>query len=256
MSNDTSRLNGHQPPQVTAKQIGEYCLVTGGLGYVGSAIVRRLLAAGCKVRIFDVVERETPENVELIVGDLRDYDALLKACEGIDTVFHAAALINTMEIARPSIRRMVYDVNVTGAWNVARAASEAGVKAMVHTSTFCVVLDRDGLHDCDESLPYATKAPDLYTVTKIEAERRVLGMDRKGGLRTCALRPGGVWGSSVDCVMIRGFLNELAKGKFKVRIGNGKATMDNTHVENLVDAQMLAAKTLRSTPEKLSLIHI
>lgn len=244
----TDAIQTRPAPEFKAGELGPTCLVTGGCGYVGSAIVRRLLDAGCEVRIFDVVDGNAPEGVEVQVGDLRDYESVRKACEGVDTVFHTAALINTSEIARPAVKRFVYDVNVTGAENVARAATEAGAKAMVHTSTFCVVLDRDGLDNQDESLPYATQSPDLYTTTKIEAERRVLSADTEGGLRTCALRPGGVWGPNVDCIMIRDFLAELAKGKFKVLIGNGRATMDNTHVENLVDAQLLAAKTLHQKP--------
>ena len=245
-STTTAGAQTVQAPQLTAKDLGKHCLVTGGAGYVGSQLVQRLVAAGCKVRSLDVQAHSHEGDVETMVGDLRDYAAVQKACEGIDTVFHTAALISTLQWCRPSVRRFVYDVNVQGSINVARAAEEAGAKAMVHTSTFCVVLDRDGLDDQDESLAYATRSHDLYTTTKIEAERAVLSADREGGLRTAALRPGGVWGPNVNSIMIRNFLQELAKGKFKVLIGNGKANMDNTHVENLLDAQLLAARALRS----------
>lgn len=237
-------------PEFSAKDLGQHCLVTGGAGYLGKRIIRRLLEAGCKVRSFDVVEHQHDGDVECVVGDLRHYEDIQTACEGIDTVFHAAAIIKILEIARPSVRRFVYDVNVQGTRNMVRAAEAAGVGALVQTSTFSVVMDRE-LDGKDETLPYATRSKDLYCLTKIEAEKAVLAGDKPGGLRTCALRPGGLWGSDTSCIMIQSFLDQLAKDNFKVLIGNGKAKMDNTHVENLVDAELLAAKALHHNPEQV-----
>ncbi len=235
-------------PRFTADDVGKHCLVTGGAGYVGSHIVKRLVASGCKVRSLDVIEHSHEGDVETVAGDLRNYDDVRAACEGIDTVFHVAAIINIMEIARPSVRRFVHDVNVVGTQNIVRASQDAGVKALVQTSSFSVTLDRV-LEDKDESVPYASRTRDLYAVTKIEAEKTVLTADMPGGLRTCALRPGGLWGSDTNCIMIRSILEQVAKGNFKALIGNGKSTMDNTHVENLVDAELMAAKSLHHTPE-------
>lgn len=236
------------PPRVDAAAIGPRCLVTGGAGYVGANLVRRLREAGCEVRSFDVIEHTPGPGVETMVGDLRDYDRLRAACDGVDTVFHTAAVIKLLEIARPSLRRFVFDVNVGGTRNIVRAAADAGVGALVHTSSFNVVLDR-ALTGCDETLPYATRSRDLYTASKIEAEKLLLAADADGGPRTCALRPGGIWGSDTGAMMIRSFLEEVAAGNFKVLIGNGKAVIDNTHVDNLVDAQLLAAKALRANPD-------
>lgn len=245
-------LTTQAAPQFTPKDVGQYCLVTGGAGYLGRRIVRRLVEAGCTVRSLDVIEHNHDDiegaQVECLTGDLRNYKDIAKACEGIDSLFHAAAIIKILEVARPSLRRFVYDVNVHGTRNVVRAAEAAGVKALVQTSTFAVVMDRE-LIDKDETLPYATNSKDLYCLTKIEAEKAVLGGDKPGGLRTCSLRPGGLWGSDTNCIMIKSFLDQIAKNNFKALIGNGKATMDNTHVENLVDAQMLAAKALLHNPE-------
>lgn len=233
-------------PKLSADDVGQNCLITGGAGYVGRAIARRLADTGCNVRSMDVLEHQPDrDGIETVIGDLRDYDSVREAVEGIDTVFHVAAVINIKEIARRAERKFVYDVNVVGTQNVLRAAADAGVTALVQTSSFSVVLDRV-LENTDEREPYATRTRDLYALTKIEAERAVLGADTPGGLRTCALRPGGVWGDNVDCVMINSFLTQYATGKFKAVIGNGKATMDNTHIENLVDAQLLGAKALRN----------
>jgi 3beta-hydroxy-delta5-steroid dehydrogenase/steroid delta-isomerase len=240
------------PPQFTPDDIGNHCLVTGGAGYLGRRIVRRLVEAGCTVRSLDVIAHDHADipgaEVECVVGDLRNYKDIADACKDIDTVFHAAAIIKILEIARPSLRRFVYDVNVHGTRNVVRAAESAGVKALVQTSTFAVVMDRE-LDGKDETLPYATQSKDLYCLTKIEAEKAVLAGDKPGGLRTCSLRPGGLWGSDTNCMMIKSILDQLAKDNFKVLIGDGKATMDNTHVENLVDAELLAAKALHHHPE-------
>ena len=127
-------------PNFTAKQLGKHCLVTGGAGYVGSTIIRRLVASGCKVRSLDVIEYSHDGDVECIVADLRDYDAVRSACEGINTVFHVAALIKIQELYRPALKRLVYGVNVTGTENLLRACEDAGVSVLVQTSSFSVVL--------------------------------------------------------------------------------------------------------------------
>lgn len=242
MSTDTLAIP--PVPTLDADDIGQRCLVTGGAGYVGRAIVQRLVDAGCDVCSMDVIEHQHACGAATAVADLRDYDAVRQTVEGADTVFHVAAVINIKAIAPPAERKFVYDVNVVGTQNVLRAAADAGVTALIQTSSFSVVLDRV-LNNTDEREPYATHSNDLYALTKIESERAVLGADTPDGLRTCALRPGGVWGSDVECVMIRSFLTQYATGKFKAVIGDGKSTMDNTHVQNLVDAQLLAAKALR-----------
>lgn len=249
------------PPVFTAERLGRRCLVTGGAGYVGRALVKRLSAAGCSVRSFDVLPHRHDANgvanadIETRVGDLRDPDAVRAACAGIDTVFHTAALINTLSIYRPAERALVFGVNVEGTRNVLRAAAEAGVSAFVHTSSFNVALSaKAGDMAQDESAPYVADAKDLYTLSKIEAERAALAADdahavAPGGMRVCALRPGGIWGSDTGSMMIRSFVEQLAAGKFKVLVGDPAALTDNTHVENLVDAELLAAQALRECPQ-------
>lgn len=234
-------------PAFVAEQVGKRCLVTGGAGYVGRALVRRLRETGCSVRSLDVLVHTQGEGVETVAADLRDEAAVRKACAGIDTVFHTAAIINTLSLYRPSLRRLVFDVNVGGAQNLVRAATDAGVRALVHTSSFNVAMNGRA-QEQDESMPYATWARDLYTRSKIEAERSTRGADGRNGLRTCALRPGGIWGCDTGSMMIKGFVEQLAAGKFKVLVGDPKAVTDNTHVDNLIDAQLLAARALYERP--------
>ena len=82
-------------PKFEPAELGELCLVTGGGGYVGSALVRRLRENGCRVRSLDVVPHDFDDpGVETVVADLRHYADVRRACEGVDTVFHTAAIIN------------------------------------------------------------------------------------------------------------------------------------------------------------------
>jgi 3beta-hydroxy-delta5-steroid dehydrogenase/steroid delta-isomerase len=230
--------------------IGPRCLVTGANGYLGRQLVRRLVAVGCTVRAFDVVPCASGSAAEIVGGDVRIYSDVRAACEGMDTVYHTVALINHLARYRLEQRLEVFDVNVLGTEHVVRACREAGVGRLVHTSSFNVAMGK-AVSGGDESTP--TVGPgdllDLYSETKTAAERGVLAADHPEGLRTVALRPGGIWGPGEDSLMIRGFVEQLAAGRFKVLVGNGRARLDNTHVENAVDAHLLAAQKLRETPD-------
>ncbi len=236
--------------QLRAEHVGPTCLVTGGSGYLGRHLVARLAALGCRVRAFDVVPCPASPAVEPVVGDIRLYGDLRAACEGVDTVFHTVALIDLLARYRPERRRRVFDVNVLGTEQVLRACRAAGVGRLVHTSSFNVAMG-DSVRGGDERtrLVRAGDLLDLYSETKTLAEQQVLAADDPTGLRTVALRPGGVWGAGEGGMMIARFVEQLAAGRFSVLVGNGRTVLDNTHVENAVDAHLLAAAKLRQTPE-------
>lgn len=240
-----SELNVPPAPAIEAAQIGPHCLVTGGAGYLGRVLVRRLRELGVKVRSFDIARHDHGPDVDVRVGDLQDAAAVRAACTGVDTVFHTAALITLLTMYKTEQRRRTFSVNVNGTENLLRASAAAGVKALVYTSSFNVALSECATVQ-DETLPYADHARDLYSLSKIAAERITLAADNGSGVRTCALRPGGIWGCDVDSLMVRSFLTQLAAGKFTALIGRRSATFDNTHVENLADAQLLAARALRT----------
>ena len=107
--------------------IGPRCLVTGGCGYLGRALVAQLLELGCEVHTVDLAEAAPDPRVRHFRGDLRHYASIAPAFEGVQTVFHSAALIATVEerFAQPALRRMAYAVNVVGTENVLRAPPAA-----------------------------------------------------------------------------------------------------------------------------------
>jgi len=235
---------------LSAELVGPTCLVTGGSGYLGSHLVARLSGLGCRVRTFDVVPRCGSDGVESLVGDIRIYGDVRAACEGVDSVFHTVALIDLLARYRQERRRRVFDVNVLGTEQVLRACRAAGVGRLVHTSSFNVAMG-ESVRAGDESTRLVGDGDllDLYSETKVLAERMVRAADDPTGLRTVALRPGGIWGPGESSMMIARFVEQLAAGRFTALVGDGRTVLDNTHVENAVDAHLLAAAKLRETPE-------
>jgi 3beta-hydroxy-delta5-steroid dehydrogenase/steroid delta-isomerase len=234
-----------------SSEVGPVALVTGGAGFFGRVLTRRLLDEGFTVRVLDVAAHpELDPRAQLLQADLRDGEAVSRALEGVSTVFHTAALINLCGVASSRTRQLVHDVNVRGTANVIDGCLRHGVPRLVYTSSNNVVFDRE-IIDGDESEPYASRHFDLYTETKMLAEKRVLAAGKGGALRTCALRPGGIWGPGAGSVMIDKTLDAIAKNALVVRIGNG-AIADNTHVDNLAEAQLLAARGLVRKPELVS----
>lgn len=214
-------------------------------------LVRRLLDEGYAVRVLDIASHpELDPRAELLQGDLRDRAIVARAVAGAGTVFHTASLIHLSGIASADTRKRVVDVNVGGTENIIAACRESKVSRLVYTSTNNVVFDREIVNG-DENEAYATNYFDLYTETKIASEQRVLGASEASVLHTCALRPGGIWGPSAGGVMIDTVLDQIARGNFVARVGAGSLA-DNTHVENLADAQVLAARALLNRPNTVS----
>jgi 3beta-hydroxy-delta5-steroid dehydrogenase/steroid delta-isomerase len=233
------------------EDIGPTVLVTGGSGFFGRVLTRKLLDQGLSVRVLDVAKHPLLDaRAELVQADLRDDRAVGRAVEGATTVFHTAALINLCGIASSATRKFVHEVNVGGTQALLDAALKHGTKHFVYTSTNNVVFDRE-IVDGDETEQYATRHFDLYTETKILAEQRVLAVGKEGKVKTCALRPGGIWGPGEGGVMLDKVLDQVAKGALVARVGpRGRA--DNTHVDNLAHAELLAARALHDKPELVS----
>ncbi len=232
-------------PSVTT-ELGRV-LVTGGSGFVGANLVTTLLDRGYQVRSFDRVPSPLPQHPQLQVrhGDITNTADCAAAVDGIDTVFHTAAIIDLMGGASVTdqYRQRSFAVNVGGTENLVNAGQAAGVKRFVYTSSNSVVMGGQTIPGGDETLPYTNRFNDLYTETKVLAERFVLSQNGSRGMLTCAIRPSGIWGRG-DQTMFRRLFESVIAGHVKVLIGRKSARLDNSYVHNLIHGFILAAEHL------------
>lgn len=213
-------------------------LITGASGFIGGRLAERLLREGRKVRCYS--RRELPEfaaaGAEVVIGHLDDGRALTAACKGVGTVFHVAGRVGVWGPAEPFFR-----VNEGGTRAVVRACHRADVPRLVYTSSPSVVYNGGDLSGVDESARLCTEAPCAYPTSKAAAERIVAAASSKL-LRTVALRPHLVWGPGDRNVVPRALA--LAKsGRLRI-VGSGTNRVDLTHIENVVDAHLLAEAAL------------
>nr|MDA3786447.1 NAD-dependent epimerase/dehydratase family protein [Deltaproteobacteria bacterium] len=213
-------------------------LVTGGGGFVGLGVVRALRRMG--IRTVVVGRHRYPSVEELgalsLVGDIRDREFMVRACENIDTVFHVAAKAGVWGKWDD-----YFGINVSGTENVLAACRENLVSRLVYTSTPSVVFNRGHLHGVDETAPYATDILCHYARTKIMAEILVLAANGPL-LKTTALRPHLVWGPG-DTHLIPRLLERGRAGRLRI-VGTGRNKVDISYIDNVVDAHIQAAINL------------
>ncbi len=224
-----------------------HALVTGGGGFLGRYIVEQLVARGDRIRSFGRGTYSELEamGVEVLRGDIADRAAVLRACEGVDCVFHVAALAGISVDWRPYER-----VNVRGTENVLLACREQGVARLVLTSSPSVAFAGRDQCGVNESTPYEfhwMKAHNAhYSMSKALAEQAVLGANaNEDNLRTCAIRPHLIWGPR-DNHLIPRLIDRARAGRLR-RVGDGSNHVDITYVENAADAHLQAADALAST---------
>ena len=221
-------------------------LVTGGAGFIGSNLVHALVAAGHEVCVLDNFATGHRHNlacadVELIEGDLRSFERVSTATRGVEVVYHLGAL--------PSVPRSIQDpltsnaVNVEGTLNVILAARDNGVRRVVFASSSSVYGDAPGMPRREDQ-PVAPLAP--YAVAKLAAERYVLVAHRVFGLESVALRYFNVFGERQDptsgyAAVIPKFIRMMLASERPTINGDGTASRDFTHVENVVQANLAAA---------------
>lgn len=172
---------------------------------------------------------------------------MLAVCEGVDCVFHTAANMALLggRAATESYRRAAYATNVEGTKNIIAACQQRGVRRLVHTSSIDVCFNMEEDVHVDSRTPYATNLTDLYTETKILAEKAVLAANGEAGLLTTALRPDAIYGPDSN-VMLDALFDQLVTGKFVATIAGPGGVHDNIYIDNLVHAELLAAKRLVS----------
>jgi len=216
-------------------------LVTGGGGFIGQAIIRRLVAMGHRVR--SLSRRPYPElaalGVETCQGDISDRAAVERACAGCDAVFHVAAKAGVWGDYGEYHR-----VNVGGTENCL-AASRGQARYFIYTSSPAVVFAGRDLRAADESAPYPARPRSPYAVTKAIAEQRVLAASRDD-FRTVALRPHLVWGPGDNHIVPRVLALGRA-GRLRI-IGRGDNRVDTTYIDNAADAHLCALSSLQRDP--------
>jgi len=224
-------------------------LVTGGAGFIGSNIVESLLAQGERVRVLDNFSNGLESNlapfadsIELLSGDIRDADVVRRAVIGADVVLHLAAL--------GSVPRSIDDpvtsneVNVNGTINVLNAAREAGVRRLVFSSSSSVYGENPALPKV-ESLATAPISP--YAVSKLAGESYTRVFARVYDIETVALRYFNVFGprqrpDAAYAAVIPLFMRAALEGTPVPINGDGTQSRDFTYVDNVVSANLLAAK--------------
>jgi len=233
-------------------QQGFNVLITGGSGFLGSFIVRDLLAADSPLQVnqLKILDLRPPEGIDdprvtYIRGDVRDREIVGAACANTDLVFHTAAIVDWG--TRPE--EEVTSINYGGTKNVLEACLEQGVKAMVYTSTLDVLYNGGPHVDINEDHPYPEQHANAYCRSKYLGE--VLVREANGErIQTTVIRPTDIWGEG-DPYHIGSLIN-MAKGGFYVRLGNGKAKCQPVYVGNMSRAHLLAGKALLDGNEKVA----
>jgi nucleoside-diphosphate-sugar epimerase len=213
-------------------------LVTGGGGFLGGAIVRMLRERGDEVRSFSrgAYPLLAALGVEQMSGDLEDRDAVIKAGEGCDLVFHVAARAGIW-----GSYHEYYQANVVGTENVIFACLLNGTSRLVYTSSPSVVFDGSDIEGGDESLPYPASYEANYPATKALAEQLALAAN-SAKLAVTALRPHLIWGPG-DNHLVPRILAKRRAGKLR-RIGNHPNLVDTVYIDNAAKAHLLAADRL------------
>jgi UDP-glucose 4-epimerase len=224
-------------------------LITGVAGFIGSSIARAVLAQGDKVRGIDNLSTGKRENLDEIAdrvdfreADILDLEAVQRASEGVDYVFHEAAI--------PSVPKSVLDplgsnrANVDATVNVLVAARDAKVKRVVYAASSSAYGDTPTLPKREDMAPNPISP---YAVAKLASEYYMTSFYRCYGLETVCLRYFNIFGprqdpSSQYSGVLAKFISQMLEGETPTILGDGQQSRDFTYIDNAVDANLLACK--------------
>ncbi|KAF2867043.1 C-3 sterol dehydrogenase/C-4 decarboxylase [Massariosphaeria phaeospora] len=224
-------------------------LVLGGCGFLGHHIIQKLLDADdvSQITALDLnVDSYQRKGARYIVGNITSREDIMKVLEEAKprVIFHAIS-----PQALGGTRKLFNEVNVEGTRTLLKCIQEVGfVKALVYTSSSSVIHDNRGdLAGVTEDLPllFLPQQTEYYSHTKALAEEMILKANDSGGsgLRTCAIRPAGMFGEG-DRTTTGNTIGAAKEGKNKIQIGDNTKLFDWTYVGNNADAQLLAARAL------------
>jgi nucleoside-diphosphate-sugar epimerase len=213
-------------------------LVTGGGGFLGTAICKILISKNYEVINFSRNEYPhlTDLGVKTLQGNLSDIDSIKKSLVGVDAIFHVAAIAGVW-----GKYENYYQTNTVGSENLVNIAKELGIKYFIYTSTPSVVFGMDDINNGDESLEYPQKYLTHYAYTKHLAEKYILNACDEN-FHAVAIRPHLIWGPNDPHILPR-LIEKARAGKLK-RVGEGTNLVDVIYVDNAAMAHVQAFEKL------------
>jgi UDP-glucose 4-epimerase len=228
-------------------------LVTGGAGFIGSHICEELVSQGHAVRAFDNLSsgyrrniEHLAQSVEFVEGDVRDPDALDRACRGVTHIFHEAALVSVFDsVEKPAEAN---DINITGTLNVLLAAKKNGAQRLVLASS-AAVYGNDPVLPKTEAMKPLPESP--YAVSKVTGEHYLRVFAQLHGLETASLRYFNVFGPRQDprsfySGVISRFTDDVKNNRTPTVFGDGLQSRDFVFVKDVVQANMLVMHSERA----------
>lgn len=236
--------------------------MTGGAGFIGSNLTEALLKAGHLVRVIDNFSTGKKENLafeeayaflEIMEGDICDLATCKRVMEGIEYVFHQAAL--------PSVQRSVEDpmgsneANIVGTLNILIAARDAGVKRVIYAASSSAYGDTPTLPKREDMVPNPLSP---YALQKFVGEQYCRLFFQLYGLETLSLRYFNIFGpkqdpNSIYSAVIPRFIHALLSGRPPVIYGDGEQSRDFTYIDNVILANLLAMKVERTQGEVVNI---
>lgn len=240
---------------------GKNILVTGACGFIGSHLVERLVELGARVRAFvyydalnrwgwlDTLSEEKLKQFEVFTGDVRDFNCIKRSMNGVDVVFHLAALIG---IPYSYIAPESYvDTNIKGTLNILQAARDVEVAKIIHTSTSEVY----GTAQCipiDEQHPMQGQSP--YSATKIASDMLAESFHRSFDLPVAICRPFNTYGPRQSArAVIPTIITQMMAKKKHIQLGNIDTTRDFNYVRNVVEGFIEIAESEKAIGEVINI---